>query len=241
MPTRLLFPIALHLLLQPSTDVVPAVRRFEARYHSASTLQATFLERYSENGRLVRASAGIAYFRRPGKMRWEYESPEKNLFLVDGKSAWFYVPVDHTATRVPAKQSADWRTPLALLAGEAKLSRVCSAISPAKGELPESPEDVVVFCAVRGSQEKHEPTAQPKGRSDASSSEDTIAFLELDTSSGELRRVLVRQPGGVSLEFKFANWQLNPSLPESFFHFAPSPGTAIVNGELPPGKNPANP
>jgi len=83
------------------------VTRLEARYRSARTLQAAFLERYTENGRGLRTEAGVVYFRRPGKMRWEYQSPEKNLFLVDGKSAWFYVPADHTVTRVPAKQSTD--------------------------------------------------------------------------------------------------------------------------------------
>lgn len=232
--------LPLILLAQLPPDFSSAVRRFEARYHSAVTLQATFLERYSENGRLIRANAGTAYFRRPGKMRWEYESPEKNLFLVDGKSTWFYVPVDHTATRVPARQSADWRTPLVLLAGEAKLSKVCSAIALAKSESPERPEDLVAFCALRGSQDKREPSAASPGES-SSSAKDAIAFLELNPATGELSRVLVKQPGGITIEFKFANWQFNPSLPESLFHFAPEPGTAIVNGELPSGENPANP
>src|SRR3977135_232221 len=86
-------------------DINPLVSRFESRYRAAHTLRATFLERYSENGRVVRVEAGTAYFRRAGKMRWEYESPEKNLFLVDGKSAWFYVPADHTVFRGPAKRS----------------------------------------------------------------------------------------------------------------------------------------
>src|SRR5579871_5050363 len=103
-------------------------RIFEKHYQAARTLQATFLERYTENGAVVRTEAGTAFFRRPGKMRWEYEAPEKDLFLVDGKTAWFYVPADRTATRVPAKQSADWRTPLALLAGEMKVSRVCAHV-----------------------------------------------------------------------------------------------------------------
>src|SRR5260370_23272594 len=126
------------------------VTRLGARYRSSRTLQAAFLERYTENGRVLRAESGIAYFRRPGKMRWEYESPEKNLFLVDGKSAWFYVPADHTLTRVPAKQSTDWRTPLALLAGEMNVSRVCARIEPAIAEKPESPDHRVLFCKARG-------------------------------------------------------------------------------------------
>src|SRR5260370_6991960 len=93
-------------------DAKPIIVLLEARYRAAHTLQATFLERYSENGRLVRVEAGRAYFRKPGKMRWEYESPEKNLFLVDGKTARFYVPADHTVTLLPPTQSTDCPTPL---------------------------------------------------------------------------------------------------------------------------------
>src|SRR6267378_27351 len=136
----------LFLTVISSSDLKVLVARMEARYRSAGTLQATFLERYTENGRVVRVEAGIAYFRRPGKMRWEYQAPEKNLFLVDGKSAWFYVPADHTATRVPAKVSTDWRTPLALLAGEMKVARVCARVQSAIHEQIESPGDVMLHC-----------------------------------------------------------------------------------------------
>src|SRR5260370_978738 len=97
------------LTVNNTLDVEAIVARLQTRYHSVRTLQATFLERYRENGRVVRVEAGTAYFRRPGKMRWEYQAPEKNVFLVDGNTAWFYVPADHTATRVPAKESAEWR------------------------------------------------------------------------------------------------------------------------------------
>ncbi len=116
----------------------PAVDLFAKKYHASQSLRATFLERYFENGSLLRLESGIAYFRKPGKMRWEYEKPEKNLFLVDGKTAWFYTPVDHTVTRIPARQSDDWRTPLALLAGEGKLSRVCDRVLSAR--LPMLPD-----------------------------------------------------------------------------------------------------
>jgi hypothetical protein len=90
----------IYLLAMPSAgDAAIYVKKFEARYRAEKTLQATFLERYTENGQMVRSEAGIAYFRRPGKMRWEYQAPERDLFLVDGKTAWFYVPSDYTVTR----------------------------------------------------------------------------------------------------------------------------------------------
>ncbi len=59
-----------------------------------------------------------------------------------------------------------------------------------------------------------------------------IVYLEVQESSGELVRVLVSDPGGVGIEFRFANWQLNPQLDGSLFSFQVPPGVAIVNGEL---------
>jgi len=230
----------LFLTVVSSTDVKVLVARLEARYRSAGTLQATFLERYTENGRVVRVEAGIAYFRRPGKMRWEYEAPEKNLFLVDGKSAWFYVPADHTVTRVPAKESTDWRTPLALLAGEMKVSRVCARIRPAINETPESLDHVVLFCELRGaSSEPQKQGSQNPPRQTGDAGE--AVFFEIAKDSGELVRVLVRGPGGVGIEFHFTNWQADPHVDDSLFHFHAPPGVAIVNGELPPGQRGINP
>src|SRR5258708_7851328 len=233
--------LLLFLFSQPSTSVAQnIVARLETRYRSARTLQAAFLERYTENGRVLRTEAGIAYFRRPGKMRWEYQSPEKNLFLVDGKSAWFYVPADHTVTRVPARQSTDWRTPLALLAGEMKVSRVCSQIEPAIDERPESPDHVVLFCKVRGARsEARKPGSQDPSAQSGAASE--AVFFEIVENSGELVRVLVREPGGVAVEFHFTDWQLDPHVDDSLFRFSAPSGVAIVNGELPSGNNGVNP
>src|SRR5229473_2643206 len=155
---------ALVLLLSPlagNREAGELASRMEARYRGAKTLQATFLERYAENGSVVRTEAGTAYFRRPGKMRWEYERPEKDLFLVDGKTAWFYVPADHTVTRIPAKQSADLRTPLALLAGQMKISRVCSHVELAEGENPVREGDAVLRCDVRGQGKNAGASASP--------------------------------------------------------------------------------
>jgi outer membrane lipoprotein carrier protein len=227
------FLLYLYLTAISSPDVKAAVNRLESRYHSARTLQATFLERYTENGRLVRAEAGVAYFRRPGKMRWEYESPEKNLFLVDGKNAWFYVPADHTVTRVPAKESADWRTPFALLAGEMKVSRICAKIDAASDEQPEASDDMVLRCELRGT-----PSAK-QANQDASSLAATpseTVFFEIARTSGDLVRVLVQDPGGLRIEFHFKDWQTDPPVPDALFRFTVPSGVAIVNGVLPADK-----
>lgn len=246
--------LALSLAMGPTGNaaepVSQFVRSFEAHYRAARTLQATFLEEYKENGQIVRTEAGVAYFRRPGKMRWEYESPEKDIFLVDGKTAWFYVPGDHTVMRVPAKESSDWRTPLALLAGEMKVSRVCARVDFAESEKSENPSNVVLRCRVRGaSSSSRDATksgaatgnANPRDgtandAAPAKASQDDTVLFEINRDTGELSRLIVRQRGAVEVEFRFRNWQMNPPVTEAMFHFEVPVGVAIVNGELHAGE-----
>jgi outer membrane lipoprotein carrier protein len=204
---------------QAAEDSQVYVKQLESAYKRARTLEAKFLQEYSEGGRVTRSEAGIAYFRRPGKMRWEYAAPENNLFVVDGKFAWFYVPADRTVSRVAARDSSDWRTPLALLAGEMKVSRVCSKVNLAM-EQPKDASLVRLDCAVRGT-EKERKAGEPR---------DT-AYFEIKKSSGELQRLVVTGSGGVRMEMQFSNWKFDPPMGDDLFHFQPPKGVAIVDGE----------
>jgi outer membrane lipoprotein carrier protein len=212
--------------------VAAIVHALESRYHSAATFKATFLERYTESRKDARIESGTVYFSRPGRMRWEYESPEEKLFVADGKTVWFYVPADRTVTRARMKESADWRTPLALLTGppgRAKLSRLCGRIELAD-QRPAAAGDAVLRCLPRAeaarARSKEPGDALGPGEGEPPFRE---VLLEVNTSRNELTRVLVRQSAGVEIEYRFANWQQNPPLPEALFHFQPPPGVAIVD------------
>jgi outer membrane lipoprotein carrier protein len=228
----LLFPVAGDKV---ATEIAS---RMEVRYRNARTMQATFLERYAENGAVLRTESGTAYFRRSGKMRWEYERPEKELFLVDGKTAWFYVPADHTVTRVPAKLSEDLRTPLALLAGQMKISRICSRVELAEEEKPLREGDAVLRCVVKSEKSIAGSSGQPDSPLGANGTD--AVFFEVARDTGELGRLIVRQAGHIEIEFRFENWRFDPPIPEAMFRFEPPPGVAIVNGELPDSKTQGN-
>jgi len=217
------FAIFVSLLWIPFTaaaaDSDIYVRQLESAYKRARTLEAKFLQQYSEGGKVTRSESGTAYFRRPGKMRWEYASPEANLFVVDGKFAWFYVPQDHTVSRVAARESSDWRTPLALLAGEMKVSRVCAKVT-LSAEQPADETIVRLQCVPRGT-ERDAKTGVPHDQ----------AQFEIKKSTGELCRVVISGSGGVRMEMQFSNWLFDPPAPEELFHFQPPKGVAIVNGD----------
>jgi outer membrane lipoprotein carrier protein len=211
-------------------DIQSIVRAVEARYQHASTLEAVFLERFNDGHQGIRVESGRVFFSRPGRMRWEYESPETKLFLVDGKNVWFYVPADRTVSRAGVKQSSDWRTPFALLTGKVHLNRLCGRIElappasapagEAASDLPAGQGNVVLRCLPG---ERH-------------SSSDPVSFQEIlfeVDPQNRLARIVVREPGNIETEFRFGNWQENIPIPESKFHFEPPPGVTIVNqGDL---------
>ena len=210
--------LLLPLLAAP--DARTLVREIQARYQHAKTLKASFFESYGESGGRHIAESGTVYFSRPGRMRWEYESPEKKLFLVDGTNAWFYVPADRTASRAKVKESSDWRTPIALLAGKADLNELCREVRlvdpagpGATGERPLAAGDSVLRC-------------DPKGEENGGDASSVI--LEVNAQD-YLVRVIIHQAGNVETEFRFGNWQEDIPVAESQFHFQPPPGVSVVD------------
>jgi outer membrane lipoprotein carrier protein len=213
----------------PASDANSIRHALESRYQHAATLKAIFFERYTDGNGGIVAESGTVYFSRPGRMRWEYESPEEKLFLVDGTNVWFYVPADHTASRAKFKESSDWRTPLALLAGKADLGKFCRSVSiddPATNpaskpdDRPTDPGNTVLRCLPRGQ--------APADPDDAEAAEIREVLFEA-TPDAHLVRVLIRQPGNLETEFRFGDWHENITIPETKFHFVPPSGVSIVD------------
>jgi outer membrane lipoprotein carrier protein len=241
-PYSVILGILLSVQVSPALSATPAMDaadsakaialRLQEHYRHAQSLRAVFLERYSEGPREARIESGTVYFLRPGRMRWEYEAPEKKLFIADGKNVWFYVPADRTVTRAPVKESSDWRTPLSLLTGKANLSKLCGRIDlvTQKGT---PTGHAVLRCLPKGEKVKgqvgrnspSEDSTELPGAGDF-----TEVFLEVDSASGELASVRIKQAGGIELEYRFGVWQEGLPLSDDMFRFHAPAGVAIVDG-----------
>ncbi|MGB6483925.1 MAG: outer membrane lipoprotein carrier protein LolA [Candidatus Acidiferrales bacterium] len=214
----------LAVLMALSAAVAPVTAKdvaqsFEAHYRRTRTIAGVFLEKYTSGGSSMVAESGTVYFENPGRMRWDYDSPETKMFLVDGKNVWYYVPADHTASRTSIKESSDWRTPLALLAGKVNLERLCGGLmlggsagqSNADEKTSEAGSSVLV-CKPR------------------KSDEDMFREVLLEVNSkDQLVRLDIKQPGDIETEFRFGDWHENVPIEESKFHFEPPVGVAIVD------------
>ena len=71
----------------------------------------------AKSGRKPQESAGIFALQRPGKFRWSYEKPYKQLLVSDGDKLWSYDP-DLNQVAVKKLGTAFGSSPAALLAGQ---------------------------------------------------------------------------------------------------------------------------
>ncbi len=74
-------------------DLDDIVSRVQKNYGTMKDYRASF----SQESKIKayprpQLSSGETYFKKPGKMRWDYKKPEKQEIVTDGKTVWMYTP-----------------------------------------------------------------------------------------------------------------------------------------------------
>ena len=185
-------------------------QRVDQHYNKLHSLKAGFTESYDGLG-VKRTESGTLLMEKPGRMRWDYSSPEGKLFLLDGKFAWFYAKGDPHVQRMKAKDLDDLRSPLRFLLGHTQLEKEFNQLTLkplANGEFTLS--------------------GVPKGQ------ENRIQRVTLTVrTDGAITGIEIEETDGAMTRFSFANEAANAAFPPNAFRFAPPPGVPVVDG-LPP-------
>lgn len=80
---------------QSDTALDRILEGMEKKYTNSS-FSATFLQESTIKAmELTDFAKGKVYVRYPGKMRWEYEKPDKQIIITDGYKLWIYRPEDN--------------------------------------------------------------------------------------------------------------------------------------------------
>ena len=194
-------------LFAQSNDAL--VRKVDDHYNHLSSLRAHYTERYTGMG-MDRSEEGTLLLKKPGRMRWSYSAPVGKVFVLDGKFAWFYTPGDAQASRVPAKQLDDLRSPLRFLLGHTQLKKELDNLAVT--------QDGTGFMI----------SGVPKGM------EQRVKLLSLWVSAtGAIQRMRLEEIDGAVTEFSFSDIQENVAVKDSDFGFVPPAGVTVVEG-LPP-------
>ncbi len=189
------------------------VKRMESRYNRVASLEADFVQRYTLGPTTI-VESGRVYFQKPGKMRWDYNSPEEKLFLSDGKYAYFYIPAERQVRRTKLKKSAYWQATFALMLGRANLTKVFDRIDVVPVNRPKQAGEAVRW-QVRGT---------------ARSEKQAFHEIWFDLNARyQILRVEIQQRDGSLMEFHFRRWREGATFPSDLFRLNVPSGTAWID------------
>jgi outer membrane lipoprotein carrier protein len=192
-------------------DVKTVVAEVQKRYDSAADFRARFTQTLNSAalGRKTNSS-GEVMFKKPGRMRWDYEKPDKSSYVTDGGVLWLYEPDDKQAFKQDLKGS-QLPAALAFLTGKGKLA-VEFDIAFA-GKVPYGSQgDYVLSLSPKT------PQAQVKA----------ILFV-VDPKTYDVRESVITDAQGNTNDLVFADIRVNNRLPETLFHFTPPAGVRVID------------
>jgi outer membrane lipoprotein carrier protein len=197
-------PIPASTAADSAPSLETTLTRLQQRYDCSRSLQANFDEQLSSPGGMARTRKGTVYFRKVGRMRWEFAAPSEGTVVSDGTTVYDYEKDLNQVVELPVSKALK-SSATAFLLGLGNIRRDFKVSLP-----PESSIDGLIYVIL-----------VPK------SGGDTME-LGLDPKSYDIVKFkLTNQIGGVT-ELRFSDIRTNVALDDSLFAFTVPEGADVV-------------
>jgi outer membrane lipoprotein carrier protein len=196
---------------QTSSDSA-TLDRIQQHYQNTTSFSGKFTEQLTGIGGTKRTKTGQVSYKRPGKMRWEFESPQKETVVSDGHKLYDYQPDLNQVLEIPIERAFKSAAPLSFLLGMGNLRRDFNASVAA----PSGADTLLHVVLI------------PKRGGDR-------VELGLNPSTYALVTAKVTDALGNITSIQFRDVRTNVQLADSMFHFEVPAGADVVQA---PGASP---
>jgi outer membrane lipoprotein carrier protein len=213
-------PLVVFLLLfaaqshaqSPEPSAAAVVAKVQKYYDNTRELHARFEQRIESPTRAPTLGAGDVWIKKPGKMRWDYQKPEKKLMVSDGSTLWVYEPEDEQAFKQELRSST-LPSQVSFLIGQGRLTEEFDA---SKQPGVAGPGEVALKMV-------------PKTGTAAYR---YVVFV-VDAASGQVKQTIIYGQDGTTNRLSFAGVEQNKGIDDGKFKFAPPAGTRILTPPKP--------
>jgi outer membrane lipoprotein carrier protein len=185
-------------------------RAIQQKYDTIRDFSAAFEHRY--RGGVLRKEAverGTMQVKKPSRMRWTYESPERKIFVADGTRIYSYIPEDRQVIVAPVPDEAEATTPALFLSGHGSLVRDFAASFPPEPDL--SPGTYSLKLVPRRREAEYD-----------------WLVLVVDRGTYRIRKLITADAQGGQSTFTFSDVRENVGIPDSAFRFTIPRGVDVV-------------
>ena len=188
------------------------VARLQARYDETEGFRADFVQEVTSAtlGHTL-SSRGQVFFKKPGRMRWEFTDP-RQLVVADGSALWLYQPSERQVIKTPFQYAFNSQTPISFLTGVGRLEKDFSVLL--QGE----------------TSGVHRLRLTPKQAAEA------VGLLDIEVSKAtfDILQAVVTDPLGNTTRVSFTNIDRETALGDDLFRFELPPETDLVEPLLGP-------
>jgi len=182
------------------------VNAIQKNFKSALTFKATFEQKaFVKMMNRVEVARGEVQIKKPGKMKWVYNSPDPQVLISNHKNLWLYLPEEEQATRMPVESVYSSNTPALFLAGKGTLTDTFNVTQV----LSEKNEITVVFT--------------PKEKD----SNLNRLILRANKNKYQITGASVYDKLGNKTDINFRDIRINEKIAESVFDFQVPAGVEI--------------
>ena len=194
-----------------SKDLKQVLDRLQRHYHDTNSFTAKFNEEIAAVGAPKHNRTGTVSFRKPGRMRWEFDDPEKQTIVSDGETLYSYDPDLNQVVETPLKQALKSSSATSFLLGIGNINRDFKAAF-AHPATPTGLVDLILDAKTGGY--KIEVGLDPKSYN--------LMTLTLTDQLGDVTRI------------DFSDIHDNVELPDSIFAFKTPAGADVVTAPASP-------
>jgi outer membrane lipoprotein carrier protein len=194
-----------HAKADHNDKLAAILTRVQNHYQKTNTLKAKFTENIAAADGRKRDRSGTVYYRKPGKMRWDFDGTETETIVSDGKELYTYASDLNQVMKAPLARVFKSSAPVAFLLGVGDIKHDFTASLPAS-----PPADGLV----------HVDLTPRKGGE--------LIEVGLDPKSYDLVWMKITDQLGNSTTLRLIDPQTNIALQDSLFVFDPPKGADIV-------------
>jgi len=185
-------------------QVLDRVQHF---YESILSLKASFIQKVNFPEGKTEISYGKVWIKKPCKMKWIYQGPEKFFIISDGRKIYIYYPEEKEVLVFPYQKSISSKLALEFINGKAKIEKDLKLES---------------FKVLNENYWKLNFLPLKKD-----SLVEKISLL-VNLKTGEVREISLVQSTGEKIVLLFKKVYYNIKIPQNFFNFNPPKGVEVI-------------
>lgn len=192
-----------------NTELETVVSSLQNNYKKINDYRASFVQESKIKGYpRPQTSSGDVFYRKPGMMRWNYDKPEAQEIVTDGKVLWMYTPSLDQVMKADFAMTSQSKVAEAFLSGMGNISKDFNiSIKNSK----DTKNDIILMLT-------------PKDKNDPVKS----LVLSVDRETIYVRKSVMTDIYGNVTIVSLSDFKVNTGIKKKLFDFVPPEGVEII-------------